>query len=133
MISKQSQIILILCIFVMIFVSGCIGSSNVSNSNDNILGSWEYNSAINNTNVSSTLVFSSDGNFNGFMDGILGLSGHWIKKKLDYNVIYHNTTRDLTLNGVLTLLVRHPPSNLYKTIKSFFKSNKAENPRQNHC
>jgi hypothetical protein len=67
---------------------------------DPISGSWAYNAITpNNTKLSVTLVFSSDGNFNGYSSGLLSLNGHWTKlNTTGYELAYTNRTAIIILN-----------------------------------
>lgn len=81
----------IIAIIIGIFISGIlVGYFGLSQKSDPITGSWTYNGQINDKNISMTLIFNPDGDFNGYTQGLLSLSGHWIKKDKTHYTISHN-------------------------------------------
>jgi hypothetical protein len=92
------RILVILFIAAIIMVGGCSTSS--TSSIEPLAGSWNYQNTNNGTSITSTLVFAQDGNFNGYMLGLLSLSGHWTKVNATaYNVYYGNKTILFIMNN----------------------------------
>jgi hypothetical protein len=88
--------LVIFCIMAAVLVGGCTSSTAGV---DPLAGSWTFQSMYNGSVVASTLVFGPDGNFNGFMLGLLGASGHWSKiNATAYNAYYGNSTMLLIMN-----------------------------------
>jgi hypothetical protein len=80
-----------------VLVGGCTSSTAGV---DPLAGSWTFQSMYNGSMVTSTLIFSPDGNFNGFMMGLLGVSGHWSKiNTTAYNAHFSNSTMLLVMNN----------------------------------
>lgn len=80
------------CILFVVLIGGCTGATTTPTI-DPLTGSWTCDSNYNNSTITSTLVFSQEGNFNGYLIGLLSLSGHWTKiNATAYNVIYGNKT-----------------------------------------
>lgn len=93
-----------ICILIAILVAGCTGSTSAP-AVDPLAGSWTNDSPYNNTTITSTLVFNQDGNFNGYMLGMLTLSGHWTKiNATAYDVYYGNAAHVFILNNDKTQL-----------------------------
>ena len=83
----------------IVLVSGCTSSTSAP-AIDPIAGSWTYASTHNNTTVTAVLVFAPDGNFNGYIAGLLTLNGHWTKANdTAYNVYWGNKTQVFFING----------------------------------
>lgn len=92
------RLVAILCIFTVVMVGGC-ASSTTTNA-DPITGSWTYHTSSNGSTVTSTLVFDPNGNFNGYMAGLLTLSGHWTKSNdTAYTVYYNNKAQLFIMSG----------------------------------
>jgi hypothetical protein len=91
----------IIAIIIGIFIIGIlIGYFGLSQKPDPITGSWTYNGQINDKNITMTLIFNPDSNFNGYTQGLLTLSGHWIKKDgTHYDISYNNGDSVMVLNG----------------------------------
>jgi hypothetical protein len=88
-----------LCILAVVLVSGCTGPTAAPGV-DPLSGSWTYEHMYNDTSITATLVFGPDGNFNGYLSGILSLSGHWTKiNATAYNVYYDNKAQVFFMNG----------------------------------
>jgi len=89
--------VVVFSIMAAVLVGGCTSSTAGV---DPLAGSWTYESTYNGSMITSTLVFSHDGNFNGFMMGLLGVSGHWSKiNDTAYNAYYDNGTMLLVMNA----------------------------------
>lgn len=87
--NKMWHISAFVCILAAILVSACTGTST-EKAIDPIAGSWTYKSVYNGTAVVATLVFDSDGYFNGYLSGILSISGHWKKVNGTTYEIYYD-------------------------------------------
>lgn len=89
-------------ILIAVTVAGCSGTTTTPVA-DPLAGSWTYEGTYNNATITSTLVFSQDGNFNGYTLGIMSLSGHWTKiNATAYNVYYNKKTAVFLMNGEKT-------------------------------